>query len=153
VDFKDSDFLMQAGFNAWYHDNDGGTSSSAMDQDSLGGDLTIVWRGIYATGELHRRRNRMPAPTPDATLTGWFAQAGYMLVPGTLDVALRWARVNYANDPSGRNSMREILGVLGYYFDNHNLKLQTDVGKVETTPVAGTRSSEWRLRIQFQIIF
>ena len=153
VDFADSDFRMQAGLNAWYHDNDGGTGSNAMDQYSFGGDLTAIWHGIYATGELHHRKNRMPAPTPNATLTGWFAQAGYMVVPGTLDVGLRWARVNYANDPSGRNYMREILGVLGYYFDDHNLKLQADVGKVETGMVAGTKSSEWRLQVQFQIIF
>jgi hypothetical protein len=103
---------------------------------------------------------------PDVEAFGWNAQIGYMVVPEKFEIGLRYAQVSWEGTTGIspptlpiRQSDRECLGVLGYYWHGHDMKLQLDFGRVETHNADGdagpsaSNIDEWRARIQFQIVF
>lgn len=144
-DFAGSDFGLQLGVNAWSKENTAlGTSDNC-----IGGDVTVVWKGLYATAELHQKS--FASGAPDAL--GWFVQAGFMLVPEELELGLRHAVIDYGAVTSGDARITETLGVLGWFLDRHRLKTQLDYGVITTTPAGGAAEDEWRLRLQMQLIF
>lgn len=58
---------------------------------------------------------------------GYFAQAGYFIIPKHFEVAGRYSYTN-PNTPVQRadNDQEEVTGGLSYYFDRHRLKLQAN---------------------------
>jgi hypothetical protein len=145
-DYAGGDFKAALGLNGW------SSSDPALDKSdrSIGADLTIVGHGLYLTGEWHDRS----FANGDPDYEGWFAQAGYFLVPGTLDVGLRYSTWGRDGATSGLDKVTEVLGVVGYSFDQHNLKLQLDAGTVETANVGGAGDTdEFRVRLQASLIF
>ncbi|HYC77405.1 MAG TPA: hypothetical protein VEI02_07235, partial [Planctomycetota bacterium] len=143
------------GVNAWYHQNDGRTAAND-DAWSVGVDLAAMWHGFTLSGEYHYRETDPAGAAPfDMELDGWFAQAGYMIVPQTFEIAFRYAEVDWSNvvASAGQTAAREYLIVLGYFWNDHSLKAQLDFGRVENRFFSGNAEDEYRLRLQFQIIF
>lgn len=150
-DLQDHEEIRLAlGVNAWLHQDD---NHAGMDDDwSVGADAAAFWRGFFALLELHLRRNGVESG-PDEEALGWLAQLGYMVIPGTLEVGLRAAEVDW-DDATGETARRETLLVLGWFVENHKLKIQVDFGRVDLhflDPV--DNREDWRLRVQIQIIF
>ncbi len=150
-DTKGTDFLMALGVNALFHDNDNHSTSARFDTWSVGADLTLSWGGLYFTGELHYRETEQA--TNDMEVLGWHAQLGYFLLPGELEIGLRVAEIDWDNSAT-LAAQREYLGVIGYFFAEHNLKIQFDFGRVELHEHDHSRNDdEWRGRLQAQIVF
>lgn len=145
-DFAGGDFKAAVGLNGWRMNN---TTLNATD-DSVGADVVVAGKGLYATSEYHKRS--FADGSPDRV--GWFAQAGYFVDPGKVDIGIRYAKFWVDNATVGLDDVTEVLAVLGYYIDQHNLKLQLDAGSVSTRNVGGSGDvDEFRLRLQAQIIF
>jgi hypothetical protein len=84
-----------------------------------------------------------PTPSPDLNSRGFHAQAGYMVVPRKAEVGVLFARVN-GNTDVDNAGVSEVRGVFGYYWQSHNLKLQSDIGQVSYDSAYGTLSSRAR---------
>jgi hypothetical protein len=160
-------FKLALGLNGWYHqDNNRSATLGNFDQWAVGTDLAMAWRGFFFYGELNYRNDAQASVRPDVEAFGVTAQLGYMIVPRTFEVGLRYTEVAWegttAMAPATipiRQADREMLAVLGYYWHGHEMKLQLDFGRVETHDASGDNGpsassiDEWRGRLQFQIIF
>ncbi|MBA3885683.1 MAG: hypothetical protein H0X67_08110 [Acidobacteria bacterium] len=113
-----------------------------------------------------------PVVGPDLTSRGFHAQAGYMVVPRTTELAVRYAAVT-ADTSARESTVYEVRAVAGYFWHEHNLKLQADVGQLRyeaaygalspraragmpslgTRLVSGQRLADTQIRVQMQVSF
>lgn len=86
---------------------------------------------FYSTAEHFWMSDEQQNPTigPDLDSRGFHAQAGYMVVPRKAEVGVLYARID-GNTAVDDAEVTELRGVFGYYWQGHNLKLQTDIGQV-----------------------
>ncbi len=122
-----------------------------LDIDSYGADLAFKWMGISLQGEylLAQAENQRSGRLLRAQ--GFYAQAGYMLLPKTLEVAFRYSYLDPNRDVSN-DIMTEQIGAVSYYFNKHNLKLQADIGNIHDQ-AKRAMTDAMQYRVQAQIIF
>ena len=145
-----------AGSNGWLGSTAGrnfitAADNQKVDVDSYGADAVFKWLGISLQGEylLGQAENQ----TTDKILRahGFYAQTGYTIIPGKLEAAFRYSYLDPNRDVT--NDLKvETIGVLSYYFDKHNLKVQADVGNIHTQRSTGP-TDEKQYRVQTQITF
>jgi phosphate-selective porin len=129
---------------------------------------------FYTTAEYFWMTDEQQVPTtgPDIDSRGFHAQAGVMPIPRKVEVGILFARVNGNTDVEDAE-LSELRGVVGYYFQAHNLKLQADVGQLGyganfatmssrarqglpalgTRLVSGTNLNDTQVRVQLQLAF
>jgi phosphate-selective porin OprO/OprP len=118
-------------------------------QDILGYDVVFKYKGFSLFGEYFDRQNDRNEGFSDFDDDGYNLQAGYFVIPKRLEVALRFAE--YDPNAGRGDDVRSETGVaLGYYWNKHNHKLQTDFREIEDE-ARGAKDKE--LRVQYQIIF
>ncbi|SNB45532.1 porin [Geobacter sp. DSM 9736] len=142
--------LTFAGSNGWL--GRGLSSFGAtekVDIDTFGFDAAFKWRGFSAQGEYFA--GQADGQTSNNTLRahGFYAQAGYFVIPKQLEVATRYSYVD-PNRDSANDLRTETSGAVSYYFNKHNLKLQADATNIHRQPA---RSDDMQYRVQAQIIF
>ena len=86
---------------------------------------------------------------------GYYAQAGYGIIPKKLEAAFRYSYLDPNRDKSN-DLQTEVIGALSYYFNNHNLKLQADIGNIhtqgaKTEPVTGLKKATDDLQYRLQV--
>jgi phosphate-selective porin len=113
-----------------------------------------------------------PVALRDIDSRGYHAQAGFMPVAKTIEVGVLVAQIDGDTrvDDAG---VSEVRGVVGYYWQAHNLKLQADVGRIgydrnfsslssrarQGLPALGTRLrtgsdfGDTQIRVQLQLAF
>lgn len=145
------DFVLAVAVNGWIHEDDNHTG--AGDDWSIGADIAAFYKGFFAMFEIHYRENDVSGGS-DVEIIGWIAQLGYFIVPHEFEIAIRASNIDWDNNGSGDSARREYLIVLGYFWHAHNMKIQLDFGRIEDHEGDHDDNvDEWRLRIQFQIIF
>ncbi len=87
-------------------------------------------------------------PDTDAEL-GFFADAGYFVVPKHLELAARYGNVPTPSNFEERD--QEILGALNYYVEQHNFKLMLDSGVI--THSGNETATDLQIRTQAQMVF
>jgi hypothetical protein len=129
---------------------------------------------IFGTGEYFWMTDEQQNPIAgrDVDSTGFHAQIGVLAVPPSLELALRYARL-LADTDADDAELTELRGVVGYYWQGHNLKLQADVGQIGygsgfaamssrarqglpalgTRLVSGTDLTDTQVRVQVQVAF
>ena len=129
---------------------------------------------VYATAEYFRMTDEQQNPIagPDIDSDGFHAQAGFMVHPRTVEVGVRYARVAGDTDVDD-GDVTEFRGVVGYFWQAHNLKLQADAGwigygsnytelssrarqglpSLGTRLESGTELTDTQLRVQLQVAF
>jgi phosphate-selective porin OprO/OprP len=113
-------------------------------------DLAFKWRGASVQGEYFW--GNADGNTYVQTAQGYYAQAGYFIIPKHFQAAFRY---NHA-DPDravSNNSRTETQGALSYYFVKHDLKLQADITGIHQQQTAGGATDGMQYRVQAQIIF
>ncbi len=81
---------------------------------------------------------------------GVLVQAGYFVIPKTIELAARFATLN----PERRdNKQEEYRGVINWFVWAHNLKLQTDFGAVVRQVRNARDTRDFEARMQGQLIF
>ncbi len=73
--------------------------------------------------------------TPFGRQNGWgyFAQAGYFIIPKHFEVAGRYSYLNPDNPVRrGNNNQYELTGGVSYYFEGHPLKIQANYSYIKT---------------------
>jgi phosphate-selective porin OprO and OprP len=129
---------------------------------------------FYSTAEYFwmTEEQQNPVAGPDLDSQGFHVQAGYMLAPRTTEIGIRYAAVE-GNTAVSNAAVREVRGVVGYFWRAHNLKLQADVGQLRydagyaglsararsglpslgTRLVSGQRLADNQVRVQMQVAF
>lgn len=145
---------------------------------NLSTDLAARWIGIdfqfeYFLAFVTNDANGSAAPGAPFVLPptsfdnhGYYAQAGYFIIPKKLQLAARYSELNANTSArvklsSGRTvspNQTELLGAISYYFWQHNLKIQTDFGPVTQTALKNVDGgisdrNDFRWRVQAQLIF
>jgi phosphate-selective porin OprO and OprP len=137
---------------------------AGVDFTQFGAEAAFRWMGFsaaaeYLYAELDTDRVVSAAPFSASpghfNVKGWYAQAGYFIIPKKLEAAFRWSELD-PNDDVDHNDQREIRGALSYYFNGHNFKIQGDVGELRTEGVRETggdvsarNNMEYRLQVQY----
>jgi phosphate-selective porin len=87
---------------------------------------------FFATAEyfLMSDEQANPASGNDLDSNGWHAQVGFMVIPKTLELGLRYAMIDPDEDTDDAG-ISEARLVFGYFWHGHNLKFQADIGEVE----------------------
>jgi len=128
-------------------------SSEKVDIDTLGFDLGFKWMGFSAQGEYFW--GQATGQNSDAKIRahGYYAQAGYFVIPKHLELAMRYSYVDPNRDVSNDRQM-ETQGAISYYFNKHNLKLQGDVSNIHKENGTSKKDTDdVQYRVQAQIIF
>jgi len=125
-----------------------------FDVDSYGVDAAFKWMGLFAQAEYMQGQAESQAVSANNLLRaqGFYAQAGYMIIPGKLEASVRYSYLDPNRDNSN-DTITEQIGALSYYFAKHNLKLQADAGNTHTQTGVGKTTDDMVYRLQAQIIF
>jgi len=133
--------------------------------NQFGVDGAFRWKGFSGAAEYFFAAidsNRVETAAPfgadpgSFNAKGWYAQAGYFILPKRFEAAFRWSELD-PNDDVEHVDQREIRGGLNYYFWGHNLKLQGDVASLRTEGQRERRTGfisprtnmEYRLQVQY----
>lgn len=128
-------------------------TNDKLDVESYGADLAFKWMGLSLQGEylLGQAESQRTITKNLLRAQGFYAQAGYMIIPKTLEVAFRYSYLDPDRDVAN-DLITEQIGAVSYYFNKHNLKLQADVGNIHTQ-TSTTPTDDMQYRVQAQIIF
>ncbi len=130
-----------------------GAATGKFDVDSYGVDAAFKWMGLSLQGEYMLGQAESQALSSGNLLRsqGFYAQAGYMIIPGKLEAAVRYSYLD-PNRDAANDTLTEQIGGLSYYFNNHNLKVQADVGNIHNQ-ASLTNKDSMQYRVQAQIFF
>ena len=127
------------------------TLTDKLDVDSYGADLAFKWMGASLQGEYILGQAEAQSNGRLLRAQGFYAQAGYMILPKTLEVAFRYSYFDPDRDVTN-DHITETIGAVSYYFNKHNLKIQADVGNIHTQ-TSTNPTDDMQYRVQAQIIF
>lgn len=141
-----------AGTSGWLGKGAGKfTQGEKVHADTYGVDAAFKWKSFSALGEY--LLGEANGATSDTTLRaqGFYAQAGYCIIPKTLELAFRYSYVDPDRDRSN-DLQADTQGAISYYFNKHSLKLQGDITNSHIQRLIGS-TDDMIYRLQAQIIF
>jgi phosphate-selective porin OprO/OprP len=143
--------IYAIGLNFEHNDFHGTTTGADLKSTIFGLDGVFKFKGFFATGEYYWRE-REPETGDEFNSDAWFVQASQMLnARRTIEAAFRYA-TREVSERLGNDGISELRGGVSYYYRRHSLKIQADVGRIETElgPGSGERGdTEFRLQTQF----
>ncbi len=143
-----SGWLGKAAANTAIFDN-----TERVDVDTYGFDAAFKWRGLSVQGEYFGAKAEGQSNGRSVHARGYYAQAGYFLLPKRLEVAGRYSGVD-PNRDKPRDLQIEVTGGISYYFEGHNLKVQGDYTNIHIQRAAGSQPTDDRqMRVQAQLAF
>jgi phosphate-selective porin OprO and OprP len=143
--------LNFAGSNGWLGKGLGtftGTEKLAIDM--YGADLAFKWHGFSAQAEYFSGEAEGDSSDRKLRAQGYYAQAGYCVIPKTLELAVRYSWVD-PNMGKTDDQQTDYQGAVSYYFHKHNLKVQGDI--TDTHDQARGKVDDMIYRVQAQVIF
>jgi phosphate-selective porin OprO/OprP len=156
IDFDSRDKALWAlAVNFEHNDKTRATTSTDTKDLIWGVDFVFKRSGLFLTGEYYDK-DADPETGSDFKDKGWFGQAGYLFggpSKGQWNLGLRYGQFD-PTDLRDNDKRKEIGGVLGYYYNKHNLKVEADFRQIEDEAAnsgRGTKNKEFRL--QTQLIF
>lgn len=125
--------------------------------NELGFDGVFKWRGFSAQGEYFVGQADGQSSHNTLRAQGFYAQAGYFLIPRQLEVAARYAYLDPNRDVA-RDHWVESTGAVSWYINKHNLKIQADYTDIHKQAALAFNSGpnstdDKRVRLQAQIVF
>ncbi|MBI4237338.1 MAG: hypothetical protein HY696_02820 [Deltaproteobacteria bacterium] len=116
------------------------------------GDLYFQWRGLTITGEAYLRKIRVIQGSFTLDDFGYYAQAGYFVIPKKLEIVARGAQI-FREGPD--NNAYEFVGGLNWHLHGNNVKLQADFSRVldydATIGTGGLATNRFRTMFTFNI--
>jgi phosphate-selective porin OprO and OprP len=136
------------------------SSKESVDFNTAGFDGVFKWRGFSAQGEYFMARADGQTTKNTVKAEGFYAQAGYFVIPKTLELAGRYSYID-PNKDIANDRWVESTGAVSWYINNHNLKLQADYTNIHrqrliaSTNKGGGASptDDKQVRLQAQILF
>lgn len=148
----ESNNLTFAGSNGWLGKGKGLFGTEKIDIDTVGIDTAFKWMGFSAQGEYFLGNANGQNSDKSLRAHGFYAQAGYFVIPKNLEVAARYSYVD-PNRSKASDNQAETSGAVSYYFNKHNLKVQADVTNIHKQHGTNPSTDDMQYRMQAQIIF
>ncbi|MRR53640.1 MAG: porin [Deltaproteobacteria bacterium] len=120
-------------------------ASEKVDINSFVVDTAFKWMGAFAQAEYFWGQADGQITNSTVRAQGYYLQAGYCIIPKKLEAAVRYSYLDPNRDVSN-NLQTEVIGALSYYFNNHNLKLQADVGNIHKQGTPNTDDMQFRMQ-------
>lgn len=155
----DNNNLNFAGKTGWLGFNGDKFGAKAnVDVNMFEGDLAFKYSGFSLQGEYFWAEGTGDSRTAGESATviskGFYTQAGYFVIPKTVEIAARYGWMDYNHDMT--DSLKsEVQGAVNWYVAGHNLKIQADVTKSHAQNNADTRGrvNDLTFRTQAQLLF
>ncbi len=96
--------------------------------NSFEADMAFKWMGLSTQAEYFWAEGVGQTTNHTIISNGFYAQAGYMVLPKQVELAVRYAWMDY-NRSTTNNNQSEVTGAVSWYPQGHNLKVQADVTK------------------------
>lgn len=113
--------------------------------------IHFKWLGLSAAGEYYFV-NIDPDNRSDWDADGYYLQAGYQIVPETLELALRYSAIDSTDSQAlTRFEQNETQIAASYYYKKHRAKIQADY-TIHKDDLADNRDDNI-IRLQAQVIF
>ena len=125
-------------------------TTEEINVNTYGIDAAFKWQGLSATGEYLMGEAKGDKSGTLLKAKGFYAQAGYFIIPQTLEAAFRYAYLD-PNRSKSNDLKVETQGAVSWYFNKHNLKLQGDVTNSHDQSKGSTDDMIYRL--QATVIF
>lgn len=135
-----ANFLKPGVFNA----------TEKVDIDLFGIDAAFKWMGASLQAEYFLAQADGQDSGSIQRGHGFYAQAGYFIIPKHLEAAIRYSYADRDRD-AANDLRREVQGAISYYFNKHNLKIQGDISNIHNQATNG--SDDMQYRLQAQVIF
>ncbi|MFA7406119.1 MAG: porin [Pelobacteraceae bacterium] len=126
------------------------TTGERIDIDTWGFDAAFKWHGFSTQAEYLAGQAEGTTSNKILRAEGVYAQAGYFVIPKTLEAALRYSYID-PNRSKANDLRTDVQGAVSYYFNMHNLKIQGDV--TDTHDQSRGRVDDMTYRIQAQVTF
>ncbi|KAB0667529.1 porin [Oryzomonas japonica] len=133
------------------------SAGEPLDFNTAGADAVFKWRGFSATGEYffaeadgQTSKNRLRAD-------GFYAQAGYFVIPKTVELAYRYSYIDPNRDVTNDHWV-ENTGAVSWYINKQNLKIQADYTNIHKQAAIASTSGknatdDQQVRFQVQMQF
>jgi len=149
-----------AGTSGWLGSNAAVfNATEKVDINSVNIDAAFKWKGAFAQAEYFWGQGDGQVSDATVIAQGYYVQAGYCILPKKLELAMRYSYLD-PNRNLTNNLQTEVIGAISYYFNNHNLKLQADIGNIHRSgavagPLPGQRTStdDMQYRMQVAVAF
>ena len=122
-----------------------------MDIQSWGVDAQFKWCGFSLQGEGYWGQAKGQTSGQRVYAYGWYAQAGYFILPQRLDLAGRYAFVDY-NRSVARGGVSVISAQTSYYFRRNSLKVVLDYSRTHRKRPSGQPANDNAFIVQAQLM-
>ncbi len=128
-----------------------GAANDRLDITLAEADLAFRWIGIYAQAEYFLAQAKGHYTGKELKSSGWYAQAGYMVVAHQLELAGRYSLYDpNTSSAATKDKVSETAGGLNLYFATQACKAQLEVASLYSE---ATKARDLRSRVQVQLIF
>lgn len=118
--------------------------------ESASADVQFKWMGFSAQAEYFAGHAEGNTSGVRVRANGWYGQAGYFVLPGKVDVAVRYSVVDYnMGAPHNENSV--VTAATDWYIKRNNVKLQFDYSRTHRQRV-GEPANDQLFRFQVQLM-
>ncbi|WP_306533301.1 porin [Geobacter sp.] len=132
----------------------------SVDFHTAGFDAAFKWHGLSLQGEYMFGQADGSKSNNTVRAHGYYAQAGYFVIPKHLELAARYSYIDPNRDVSN-DLWVETTGAVSWYFIGHNLKVQADFsnihrqGRISSNDPPATASTvdDKLVRLQAQLFF
>lgn len=136
------------------------TATENINFNTFSVDGAFKWRGLFVQGEYYIAQADGQTSHNTLRAQGFYAQAGYFIVPKQIEVAARYSYVD-PNRNVSNDLWVEAQGAVSWYINKHNLKIQADYtnihkqGRIASTNpgLTANTTDDGQFRLQAQIIF
>jgi phosphate-selective porin OprO/OprP len=133
------------------------SSSEAIDFKLLGLEAAFKWHGVSLQGEYFFDQAKGQVTRHQLRGQGYYIQGGFFVIPEHLELAGRYGALDPSRDVADDRWV-EATGAVSWYFDKHNLKIQSDytnIHKQRRIAFNGGPSAtdDQQVRIQLQLLF
>ncbi len=122
-----------------------------VDIQSWGFDAQFKWRGLSFQAEGFYGQAQGDTSGARLYAYGWYAQAGYFLLPSRLDLAARYAYVDY-NRSVARGGVSVVSAATSYYFRRNSLKIVLDYSRTHRQRPTGSPANDSAFMVQAQLM-
>ena len=136
------------------------TTTEAVHFNEAEVDAAFKWRGLFAEAEYFWAQANGATSNIDVVGQGYYVQAGYCVIPSTVELAARYSYVD-PNRNVSNDLWIETSGAVSWYISKHNLKIQADYtnvhkqGRIASTGKSATAAptDDQQIRLQAQLLF
>jgi phosphate-selective porin OprO and OprP len=109
------------------------------------------WRGLSLQGEYYVGQAKGSVSGARVYAYGWYAQAGYFILPKRLDLAARYSFVDY-NRSLSNDGVSVINSAATWYFRGNNLKLVIDYSRTHRQRAGLAPANDQAIVVQAQLM-